>query len=127
MKYIKEEGIWIWAECAECGMIMKFRKDNLRLDKSSRTYHLSEKVECFCGAESDLINNAIVNEQEPIIIEKKVEPVLPEKNIPRCPTCGSPNITKISLGSKAVGGAMFGIFSSNIRNSYKCNNCGYKW
>lgn len=51
----------------------------------------------------------------------------PARNVPHCPTCGSENVTKISLGSKAVGGAMFGIFSSNIRKSYKCNNCGYKW
>jgi predicted RNA-binding Zn-ribbon protein involved in translation (DUF1610 family) len=46
---------------------------------------------------------------------------------PKCPTCGSPNVQKISLTKKAVGGAMFGIFSSSVRKTYECKNCGYKW
>lgn len=50
-----------------------------------------------------------------------------EDNTPKCPTCGSTNIEKISLGKKAVGGALFGIFSSNVRKSMHCKNCGYKW
>lgn len=54
---------------------------------------------------------------------KKVE----EDNKPKCPTCGSTNIEKISLGKKAVGGALFGIFSSDVRKSMHCKNCGYKW
>ena len=50
-----------------------------------------------------------------------------EDNKPKCPTCGSTNIEKISLGKKAVGGALFGILSSNVRKSMHCKNCGYKW
>lgn len=50
-----------------------------------------------------------------------------DKNIPKCPTCGSTNIEKISIGKKAFGGMMFGIFSSDVRKSMHCNNCGYKW
>lgn len=48
-------------------------------------------------------------------------------NKPKCPTCGSQNIEKISLTKKAFGGAMFGLFSSDIRNTMHCKNCGYKW
>lgn len=47
--------------------------------------------------------------------------------IPKCPTCGSTNIEKISVSKKAFGGAMFGIFSSDVRNTMHCKNCGYKW
>lgn len=50
-----------------------------------------------------------------------------EENAPKCPTCGSTNIEKISVGKKVVGGAMFGLFSSNVRKSMHCKNCGYKW
>lgn len=50
-----------------------------------------------------------------------------EDNRPKCPTCGSTNIEKISLGKKAVGGALFGLFSSNVRKSMHCKSCGYKW
>ncbi len=56
---------------------------------------------------------------------KKEEQI--ESNIPKCPTCGSTNIEKISATKKAFGGVMFGVFSSDIRNSMHCKNCGYKW
>lgn len=50
-----------------------------------------------------------------------------QSNVPKCPTCGSTNIEKISVAKKAFGGAMFGIFSSDVRNSMHCKNCGAKW
>lgn len=46
---------------------------------------------------------------------------------PKCPTCGSTNIEKISLTKKAVGGFMFGILSSDVRKTMHCKKCGYKW
>lgn len=49
------------------------------------------------------------------------------QNMPKCPTCGSLNVEKISVGKKVVGGAMFGLFSSNVRKTMCCKNCGYKW
>ena len=48
-------------------------------------------------------------------------------NQPHCPTCNSTNVSLISTGKKITGGLMFGLFSRNVRNTYKCNNCGYKW
>ncbi len=48
-------------------------------------------------------------------------------NVPKCPTCGSTNVSKISTTSKVVGGAMFGLFSKTALSQFKCNNCGYKW
>lgn len=50
-----------------------------------------------------------------------------QANAPKCPTCQSTNIEKISIGKKAVGGALFGLFSSDIRNTMHCKNCGTKW
>lgn len=48
-------------------------------------------------------------------------------NIPRCPTCSSTKVKKISTASKAIGFAMVGIFSSNLGKQMQCENCGYKW
>lgn len=48
-------------------------------------------------------------------------------NKPKCPTCGSTNIQKISATSKVVGASMFGLFSKTARSQFKCKNCGYKW
>lgn len=129
MNYVKEEDNWVFAECSECNMIMKFKKNELNLDKAKKMYTLGEPIECFCGEMSGVITDVPVAEENKAVVcaTSTLSYTTPVKNIPHCPTCGSANITRISLGAKAVGGAMFGIFSSNIRNSYKCNNCGYKW
>lgn len=50
-----------------------------------------------------------------------------QTHTPKCPICGSTNIEKISLGKKAVGGALFGLFSSDVRKTMYCQKCGYKW
>ena len=49
------------------------------------------------------------------------------KNTPKCPTCGSTNIEKISTTKKAVGFVAVGIFSSNFGKTMRCKQCGYKW
>lgn len=46
---------------------------------------------------------------------------------PKCPTCGSTNIQKISATSKAFGAIGFGILSKTAKSQFKCNSCGYKW
>lgn len=76
---------------------MKFRKNELNLDESNKTYMLNEPVECFCGEESNTIVNVPVAEENRAVVY--AEPV---KNIPHCPTCGSTNVIKISLGSSVV-------------------------
>lgn len=48
-------------------------------------------------------------------------------NIPKCPTCGSTNIEKISAGKKLVGSTLFGIFSKDAKSTFHCKNCNYKW
>lgn len=48
-------------------------------------------------------------------------------NKPKCPTCGSTNIKKISTTSKVLGAAMWGLFSKTAHSQFQCNNCGYKW
>lgn len=48
-------------------------------------------------------------------------------NIPKCPTCGSTNIEKISATKKITGEFLFGIFNSDVRKTFHCKNCNYKW
>lgn len=48
-------------------------------------------------------------------------------NAPKCPTCQSTNIKKISDTKRAVHGLAFGLFSKTARSQFECNNCGYKW
>ena len=46
---------------------------------------------------------------------------------PKCPTCGSTKVEKISATKKVLGGAVFGLMSSDVRNTMHCRNCGAKW
>ena len=48
-------------------------------------------------------------------------------NKPKCPTCGSTNIQKISATRRWVSTGLFGLASSNIGKTMCCKNCGYKW
>ena len=61
--------------------------------------------------------------------QKRIEKERIEKqqNIPKCPTCGSTNVEKISTTKKAIGFVAVGVFSSNFGKTMHCKNCGYKW
>ncbi|MGD0886040.1 MAG: hypothetical protein ABSA46_14425 [Thermodesulfovibrionales bacterium] len=48
--------------------------------------------------------------------------------IPRCPTCGSTNVERISLRSKAGKVLLVGVFAiGRVAKSFKCNNCKHQW
>lgn len=48
-------------------------------------------------------------------------------NKPKCPTCGSTNVQKISTTKRWVSTGLFGLASSDIGKTMCCKNCGYKW
>lgn len=50
-----------------------------------------------------------------------------QSSVPKCPTCGSTNIKKISGTKRWVGTGLFGLASSNLGKTMQCNSCGYKW
>ena len=58
-----------------------------------------------------------------VSVKKDVEP-----NIPKCPTCQSTNIKKISGLSKAGSVFMWGVFAvGRTSKQWHCNNCGSEW
>ena len=65
-------------------------------------------------------------------IIKKNENYIPKEkiiNIPKCPICGSTNINKITISSRAVKTAVFGVVGAvdDAGKTYKCGNCGSKF
>ena len=48
-------------------------------------------------------------------------------NQPKCPTCGSTNIQRISTLKRAAHGYLFGLFSNTARSQFECLNCKYKF
>ena len=54
-------------------------------------------------------------------IERKTD------NLPKCPTCGSTKLSKVSTISKAGSVALWGLFSQKVKKTWHCGNCGYEW
>lgn len=50
-----------------------------------------------------------------------------QANAPKCPTCQSVNLKKITVTSKAMNTALFGLFATKRYKTFHCNNCGYEW
>ena len=76
------------------------------------------------------------NVAEPGFIERKKNVTLKQAtqinnnhqcNIPRCPTCGSINIKKITGLSKVGSVALWGVLSRKVHKQWHCNNCGSEW
>ena len=48
-------------------------------------------------------------------------------NVPKCPSCNSTNISKIGSINRMFSVGLFGLASSKIGKTHKCNNCGTTW
>lgn len=48
-------------------------------------------------------------------------------NVAKCPSCGSTNISKIGFVNRTVSVGVFGLASSKIGKTHKCNSCGTTW
>ena len=53
--------------------------------------------------------------------------IMRKKNAPKCPTCGSEKISKISLTRRAIGFEVMGFASNSVGKTFICKSCGYKW
>lgn len=99
--------------------------DSISIPLKGKQLHLLTK----CNLKDCLDKTKIIVETNeiPKVLNLKAQEKVEEKNTPKCPTCQSTNIEKISLTKKAVGGALFGLFSSDVRKTMHCKNCGAKW
>ena len=96
---------------------------------TSEEFHILNDI---CSQSSFIQAMEQLKESDPIEYQLKLSQFKSQLNqqessLPKCPTCGSTNIEKISLTKKAVGGFMFGILSSDVRKTMHCKKCGYKW
>lgn len=74
------------------------------------------------------IQNELEKEKEKITKKEVIYPSSqPEENIPKCPTCGSTNIKRISRTKRWLTTGLFGLASSDIGKTMVCKNCGYKF
>lgn len=80
-------------------------------------------------------DNPLFNKEKYELREQKEQRIVaqnraglnPLDNVPKCPTCGSKNLTRLSgIGMITMFGG-FGVTDGNAGKTFKCNNCGYRW
>ena len=109
-----------------------------KLNKESREKReINKKVLKYCYK---CQRNREISENEWIcpICKSNLQPTSPlqyqntqikadQLNIPKCPTCGSTNIKKISDLRRGIHGLAWGILSNTARSQFECKKCGYKF
>lgn len=112
---LRKEDRVVWVENKTNQLIT----DELKLKKT--TYILGKKQELQSSTEIQNMSsfNAAMAHGKSIIEE--------QSRVPKCPTCQSTNIRRMSELERGASILVFGIFSKKINKTFKCNNCGYTW
>lgn len=114
----------IWYYNKKEWLLMK-PEDVNRLNKRNNTI---EKVYKFCPKCNEIKLVSCYVSKCPVCktqFENCKQPT--QSNVPRCPTCGSTKIKRISALNRAAHGYAFGLFSKTARSQFCCQNCNYKW
>lgn len=119
-----DENVQKLLNCPKNKLIFLYIYQNKKIDatKIIKEYieYSDEDIDCILQTFFTRYNESVKNSNNNQLAKEW-------QNKPKCPTCGNTNIEKISTTKKMFGGAMFGLFSSNVRNTMHCKNCGYKW
>ena len=108
--------------CPERKLIYLYVYENRKQD----AFEVIKKYITYDEVEEDEILQLFKQKYEGIDTPANAE-VRALLNKPKCPTCNSSNLKKISLTSKAINTAVFGIFGTKRHKQFHCNNCGDEW
>ena len=51
----------------------------------------------------------------------------PSSGTPKCPTCGSTSVIRVSIGTRMLDGLVYGHLSAEGRAQFRCQKCGFSW
>lgn len=133
--------------CENCGTISEFSEGKCKNCNNSKIIDLGKTTEEWFKLNSNQKESIIKNvlslsdETYDLIQEawrnnkKSIQPTArpissrssQQTNIPKCPTCGSTNIKRITTANRAVSVLTLGILSEKIGKNYECLDCKAKW
>jgi ribosomal protein L37AE/L43A len=131
-----DESIWECDICKHKKMVLASRAEVFEYDNtpSNNRDRLRDKLRinyCISSLEYDqdawkqrvAFETGAARQLERELAEERAHPK------PKCPTCGSTNVSRIGGLERGISVAMWGLFSKKINKSFKCNNpqCGYTW
>lgn len=134
--------------CKKCGRIIFSLDDNKKCDCcQQQVYFIPEEYKgkgSYKTYQNDLWDKYVKTSPEfdPYLFEHRDEilskqsvefnakmehgkAILEEsRRVAKCPSCGSSNVSKIGALGRAVSAGIWGLASSKIGKTHKCNNCG---
>lgn len=122
--------------CSDCGIELMDNKEHNKIleeleimspeerrkHKFDKRYRMVYKYEYSDSSDYNIPTTSNIKNNDSI-----QQSVKPDVNIPKCPTCGSTNVKKITLLNRAVSIGMLGLLSGKIGKNYECKDCGSKW
>jgi len=119
MLYSSEDNDFVNAKCEHCTKTLKIKREYAISTSTGFSLNPPAGVSCLCG----FIHHSVIGvAQTPFVKSAK------EQNVPKCPTCQSTKVEKITTKSKVGKALLWGVFAAGSMNkTFKCNNCGYKW
>lgn len=116
--YVDPDSTSVELRC-ECKNFIIINKDQFK-ELNDNYVIPKEDVELVCDKCGKAHTESVIILEDQHLAQSKV-------NIPRCPTCQSQNIEKITTLDKAISFTMFDVFSRKFGKTFKCKNCGYLW
>lgn len=108
--------------------LLTMKQHGIGSDKAKyKTIFLAVR-ECIPEKETDELHELIKAKYPSVqhmITENTVSE--PAVGVPRCPTCRSTSLTKLTAATRAIDSLFFGRLSVEARAQFRCNKCGYLW
>ena len=123
---------WI---CPKCGLITPRETESVCENCKTPLICTQVSAEEILSSENDQLDEWIKSMQQKYVIgyETKAEEKSPSKDggqyIPKCPTCGCPDISRIPShqSSLDINNSVMAIVTNRTGKTFVCNNCGYTW
>lgn len=116
--------------CPKC-QIMKHIDNNEKFDFVCKCCGGKMIYKGIVRTEDDKKIPQYIAQAKPVYTPPTVNPSMPQNSesvcVPKCPTCGSTNVQKISGAKRWLTTGLFGLASGDLGKSMWCKNCGYKW
>lgn len=110
---------WIETKTGHPLKIEEIEKQQRYMDNKTQEFH--QRQEAYQAK--------LKAEQEAKLRQIRTQALDKVNNVPKCPICGSTNINKITLTTRAVKTAAFGVVGAvdDAGKTWKCGNCGSRF
>ncbi len=117
----------IYVTCKKCNYLAGSMP--YPIDKAGEYYLTGSKCRKKCSHCGNEMKNHILSKRPESWVDSRKRDmwVKDYENIPKCPTCSSIKIRKISVTSKVASVAMWGVLSRKVHKQWHCDTCGSEW